>query len=48
MSAMERDAEERYQRRLVSKKKATDIKDRGNVKFRDGDYNGAIELYTEV
>ena len=48
MSAMEQDAEDRYERRLASKQIATEIKDRGNEKFKNGDYHGAIDLYTEV
>ena len=47
MKAVERDAEERYQRRQEGKKRATEWKEKGNVEFKAGNYEQAVELYTE-
>ena len=47
MQAVERDAAERSQRRKEAKERATEWKDRGNVEFKEGNYEKAIEHYTE-
>ncbi|XP_030834673.1 tetratricopeptide repeat protein 12, partial [Strongylocentrotus purpuratus] len=47
MKAVERDSAERAQRRKEAKERATEWKDRGNVEFKGGNYEKAIEHYTE-
>ncbi|XP_072166099.1 tetratricopeptide repeat protein 12-like [Diadema setosum] len=47
MKAVEQDAAERAQRRREKMKVATEWKERGNVEFKAGNYEKAIELYTE-
>nr|XP_054760270.1 tetratricopeptide repeat protein 12-like [Lytechinus pictus] len=47
MKAVERDAAERAERRKEAKKRATEWKDKGNVEFKEGNYEKAIEHYTE-
>ena len=48
MAAMEKDAEERYQRKKQSEKEAMLIKEKGNAAFKDGDYEKAVQHYSEV
>ncbi|KAJ8316039.1 hypothetical protein KUTeg_006053 [Tegillarca granosa] len=48
MAALEKDAEERYQRKKEARKEADQIKERGNDEFRQGNYEKALELYTEA
>ena len=48
MAAMEKDAEERYQRKKQSEKEAMVIKEKGNTAFKEGDYEGAVKYYSEV
>ena len=45
--AMEKDAEERAKRREQGKKKATELKTRGNEYMAKKDYENAIKCYTE-
>lgn len=48
MKALERDAQERTEKKKAAKVKATVFKERGNTAFKSGDYLKAIELYTQV
>lgn len=47
MSAMEVDARERAERRQAGEKKANELKEKGNEEFRQGNYEKALELYSE-
>ncbi|XP_052806639.1 tetratricopeptide repeat protein 12-like [Mya arenaria] len=47
MSALEADAKERAKRRAEKTKLAEQWKDKGNVEFRSGNYEKALEYYTE-
>ncbi|XP_062595259.1 tetratricopeptide repeat protein 12-like [Saccostrea cucullata] len=47
MAAMEADARERAERRKVGEKKANELKEKGNEEFRQGNYEKALEFYTE-
>ena len=48
MRMMERDAEERYARRKKNEKLAMEQKDLGNEEFKNGNYEKAVEFYSEV
>lgn len=47
MAAMEVDARERAERRQAGEKKANELKEKGNEEFRQGNYEKALELYSE-
>ncbi|XP_060643661.2 tetratricopeptide repeat protein 12 [Anolis sagrei] len=47
MAALEKDAEERARRRKENEAFASALKDKGNDAFSKGDYEAAIEKYTE-
>lgn len=47
MAAMEADARERAERRKIGEKRANELKEKGNEEFRKGNYEKALELYTE-
>ncbi|XP_022329619.2 tetratricopeptide repeat protein 12-like [Crassostrea virginica] len=47
MAAMEADARERAERRKIAEKKANELKEKGNDEFRQGNFEKALELYTE-
>uniref|UniRef100_A0A803TV67 Uncharacterized protein n=1 Tax=Anolis carolinensis TaxID=28377 RepID=A0A803TV67_ANOCA len=47
MAALEKDAEERARRRKENEAFANALKDKGNDAFSKGDYEAAIEKYTE-
>ncbi|KAG7513873.1 tetratricopeptide repeat protein 12 [Solea senegalensis] len=44
---MERDAEDRRQRRIAQQKKALVLKDKGNKAYADGDYESAVKCYSD-
>ncbi|CAL8103054.1 unnamed protein product [Calicophoron daubneyi] len=48
MSAVEKDAAERAQRRAQQRTRAGKIKDRANAFFKAGDWRRAIDLYTQA
>jgi len=48
MAAMEKDAEERYQRRLENAKISEEWKEKGNAEFNSGNFEKAEELYSEA
>jgi len=48
MSVMEADARERASRRAGRIKVAEEWKEKGNVEFRQGNMEKALEYYTEV
>lgn len=48
LKSMEQDANERYERRMKNKKISNEFKDSGNKEFSNGNYDKAIELYTQV
>ncbi len=48
MSILEKDANERFERRKENTKLATELKDKGNAEFQKRNYEKAIEFYTEV
>ena len=48
MAAMEKDAEERYQRRLENTRISDEWKEKGNVEFKSGNWAKAEELYSEA
>ena len=48
MQAMEADVAERSARKKESKKAATLLKDKGNEEYVAGNYEAAIEFYTQV
>ena len=48
MRMMEQDANERYERKKENKKKSDKLKLKGNEEFKNGNYEKAIEFYTEV
>ncbi|XP_006811400.1 tetratricopeptide repeat protein 12-like, partial [Saccoglossus kowalevskii] len=45
---LEADAQARYERKQASRKRATVIKDKGNLAFKNGDFKRAIELYSDA
>lgn len=47
MSMLEKDAQERNERRKKNMKVASELKEKGNVEFREGRYEKAIEYYSE-
>lgn len=47
MAAIEKDSEERQERRKANEKLANDWKEKGNVEFRDGNYEKAVVHYSE-
>ena len=48
MSAMEADAQARNERKKKAREEATAIKEMGNKHFQEGDYDKAVEYYTQV
>jgi len=48
MQAVEADAKERATRRQERIKLADQLKERGNKEFRDGNFEAALDLYTQV
>ena len=48
MSALEVDAQERFERRKLNEKISNELKVKGNAEFSKGNYEKAIEHYTEV
>ena len=48
MSAMEADAQARNERKKKAREEATAIKEMGNKDFQEGDYDKAVEYYTQV
>ena len=48
MVSMERDAQERSERRKVKEKEATVHKEQGNQHFKAGEYEKALQCYTKV
>lgn len=48
MEIMERDANERYQRKLETQKLANELKEKGNKEFQNKNYQKAFDYYTEV
>ena len=48
MAAMQKDADERHERKKKAQKEAAALKDKGNAEFKAGNYDQAIEFYTQV
>ena len=48
MSAMERDAEERHERKRAATRQANALKEQGNEQFRAQNYPAAAELYSQA
>jgi len=48
MAAIEKDCQERAERKRQMKKVAEKLKDEGNVEFSKGNYENAIVLYKQV
>ena len=48
MDMMEKDIQERNERRKKNSAEATRIKDLGNEQFKEGNYEKAVELYSQV
>ena len=48
MDMMEKDIQERNERRKKNSTEATRIKDLGNEQFKEGNYEKAVELYSQV
>ena len=48
MKVLEKDAEERATRRKKARAEATVLKDEGNTAFKTGEYEKAVELYSQV
>lgn len=48
MQGLEKDAEDRHQRRLKKQAEAQVLKGQGNVAFKGENFTEAIRLYTEV
>lgn len=48
MAAIERDCQERAERKRQMKKEAEKLKDEGNVEFSKGNYENAVALYKKV
>ena len=48
MRMMEQDANDRYERRKKNEKLAMVQKDLGNEEFKNGNYEKAVEFYSEV
>ncbi|XP_033119662.1 tetratricopeptide repeat protein 12-like [Anneissia japonica] len=47
MASVEADARERAQRRRLKTKQATQLKEQGNIEFKAGNFNKAVEYYTQ-
>ena len=48
MAAMEADAQARSERKKKAREEATAIKEMGNKEFQQGNYDKAVEYYTQV
>jgi hypothetical protein len=48
MSAIEKDANERYQQRQINEKLADELKNKGNEEFGSSNFEKAIDYYTQV
>jgi len=48
MNIMEKDAKERFERRNQNYKIADYLKEKGNLEFKNGNNEKAIEFYTQV
>ena len=48
MAAMQKDADERHERKKKAQEEAMVFKDKGNAEFKAGNYDQAIEFYTQV
>ncbi len=48
LSALEADAEDRQKRKQQARLEATAIKDKGNKEFKEGNYEKAVEYYTQA
>ena len=48
MKAMENDAQERFKRKQEREKVAKGLKEKGNEEFRQGNYEAALDFYTQV
>ena len=48
MKALEEDAQERYKRKQEREKVAAGLKEKGNEEFRQGNYEKALDFYTQV
>ena len=48
MKALEEDAQERFKRKRAREKVAEGLKEKGNEEFRQGNYEKALDFYTQV
>ena len=48
LSMLEKDANERHQRKRENTRLATALKEKGNAEFQRGNYQQAVDFYTEV
>ena len=48
MKALEEDAQERFKRKRAREKVAEGLKEKGNEEFRTGNYEKALDFYTQV
>ncbi len=48
MAAIEKDANERYERRQMNQKLAEELKTKGNTEYALSNFEKAIEYYTQV
>ena len=48
LKAIEIDAKQRAERRKKKMVIANELKDKGNIQFQAGNYDAAVQLYTEV
>lgn len=48
LKALEKDAQERGDRKRQAKAEAMVFKDEGNAAFKSGDYHKAVDLYSQV
>ena len=48
MKALEDDAQDRFRRKQARQKVANGLKEKGNEEFRQGNYESAMEFYSQV